>query len=128
MKLQPPAKPAPLPEVYFQPLRDRILILQEPAAAFYDSGLLVKTDSTQEPPSIGVVLAIGDGRVAAHGEIVPLAVCIGDRVHFKRHSSLPVAVRLPDGKYENVVMIDKQKRNFLIVREDDILGLDPPAK
>lgn len=100
----------------FQPLRDRILIRQDASdERFGKKSLIIKAETMQERPPTGIVLAIGDGRVAAHGEIVPLVVRIGDRVHFKRHAQLPVDVETEEGVFEQ----------FVLVREDDILGVVP---
>jgi len=103
-------------QINFQPLRDRILIRQDkPDERFGKKSLLFKAETMQERPPTGIVEAVGDGRVAAHGEIVPLVIRPGDRVHFKRHAQLPVDVEVAEGVYEQ----------FVLVREDDILGVVP---
>jgi chaperonin GroES len=99
----------------FQPLRDRVLVKQDEANERHgEKSLLYKPETTQEKPPRGTVVAIGDGRVAGHGEIVPLAVRVGDYVHFKRHAMLPMNIPV-SGILEE----------FVIVREDDILGIEP---
>lgn len=99
----------------FQPLRDRVLVKQDEANERYGAkSPIIKPETTQEKPPRGFVVAVGDGRVAGHGEIVPLAVRVGDYVHFKRHAMLPMSISVGDTLEE-----------FVIVREDDILGVEP---
>lgn len=103
-------------KINFQPLRDRVLIRQDaPDERFGKKSLLFKPETTQERPPTGIVLAVGEGRLAPHGEVVPLAVRVGDRVHFKRHAQLPVDVETSAGVFEQ----------FVLIREDDILGVVP---
>lgn len=99
----------------FQPLRDRVLVKQDEANERHgEKSLLYKPETTQAKPPRGFVVAVGEGRVAAHGEIVPPAVRVGDYVHFKQHAMLPMNIPVGDTLEE-----------FVIVREDDILGVEP---
>lgn len=100
----------------FQPLRDRVLVKQDaPDERFGKKSLLFKPETTQERPPTGIVLAVGEGRIAAHGEVVPLAVKVGDLVYFKRHAMLPIDLEVASGVFEQ----------FVTVREDDIIGIVP---
>lgn len=104
------------PAPNFQPLRDRVLIKQDrPDERFGKKSLLFKPETTQERPPTGIVLVVGKGRIAAHGEIVPLEVRPGDRVYFKRHAQLPIDLEVEGGLFEQ----------FVTVREDDIVGIVP---
>lgn len=46
------------------------------------SGLLVIRNETDEPKNIGVVYAVGEGRVLKNGVRVPMEVKVGDKIMF----------------------------------------------
>jgi chaperonin GroES len=71
-------------------------------------GGIIIPDTAKEKPQQGKVVAVGPGRVDEKGNRVPPGVKPGDRVLF--------------GKYAgSEIEIDGQQ--YLIMREDDILGV-----
>ena len=88
-----------------RPLADRIFIRRQESLEEKSAGGIIIPDAAREKSQIGEVLAIGPGRVAHDGKVVPVAVKKGDKVLF--------------GKYAGTE-VDK---DLLIIREDDILGV-----
>ncbi|HEX15828.1 MAG TPA: co-chaperone GroES, partial [Deltaproteobacteria bacterium] len=62
----------------------------------------------KEKPMEGKVVAVGKGRVKEDGTVIPLEVKAGDRVIFSKYAGTEIKI---DGK------------EYLIMREDDILGI-----
>ena len=90
-----------------QPLADRVLV--EPLEAEEKSaGGIVIPDTAKEKQQKGKVIAIGKGRVNEEGKITPLEVKVNDHVLFGRYAGTEVKVGPKD---------------YLIVKEDDILGI-----
>jgi len=59
------------------------------------------------------VIAVGGGKKTEEGKVIPLDVKAGDRILF--------------GKYSGTeIKIDDEE--FLIIREDEVLGIIEPAK
>ena len=90
-----------------QPLGDRVLV--EPLEAEEKTaGGIVIPDSAKEKQQRGKVVAIGKGRVAEDGKVTPLEVKVNDHVLFGRYAGTEVKVAGSE---------------FLIIKEDDILGI-----
>ncbi|WP_136805984.1 co-chaperone GroES [Desulfosediminicola flagellatus] len=90
-----------------RPLNDRLLVkrLEEETTT---SGGIIIPDSAKEKPAEGEVVAVGPGKLNDKGERVALQVQAGDRVLFSKYGGTDVKL---DGD------------DFLIMREDDILGV-----
>lgn len=91
----------------FRPLGDRVLVKRNPEMERTESGLYIPP-TAQEKPQAATVIAIGIGKVLDNGEVVALAVKVGDEILF--------------GKYAgNEFKLDGE--DHLILREDEILGV-----
>jgi chaperonin GroES len=82
----------------FKPLADRVLVKRIQSDEKTESGLIIP-EAAKEKAQTGVVMAVGPGKDR------PLAVKIGDKVYF--------------GKYSGT----EASRDFLIMKEDEILGV-----
>ena len=94
-----------------QPLGDRVLIeplSREELEGRTKSGLVIPDTAEKERPEQGKVIAVGEGRRTEQGALVPLQVKKGQRVLFSKYGPSEIKV---DGK------------NYLIVKEEDILGI-----
>ena len=90
-----------------QPLGDRVLV--EPLEAEdKTSGGIIIPDTAKEKQQRGKVVAIGKGRLSDDGKITPLEVKVNDQVLFGRYSGSEIKIGATD---------------YLIVKEDDILGI-----
>jgi chaperonin GroES len=90
-----------------KPLADRIVIEPVEAEKKTASGLYIP-DNAKEKPQKGTVVAVGAGKRADNGEIIPSEVSVGDIVLYGKYSGTEVEV---DGK------------KVLVVRESDILAV-----
>lgn len=89
------------------PLFDRVLIKRSEETTKTRSGLFLPESATEKPVQ-GVVLAVGQGKVADNGKVTPLTVKVGDRVVFNKYAGTEIKV-------------DGEER--LVMREEDILGI-----
>ncbi len=90
-----------------QPLGDRVVV--EPLEAEEKtSGGIVIPDTAKEKQQKGKVIAVGKGRTSEDGKVTPLEVKTGDQVLFGRYSGSEIKIGGTD---------------YLIVKEDDILGI-----
>jgi chaperonin GroES len=90
-----------------RPLYDRIVVKRIEQSEELQGGLFIP-DSAKEKPQQGQVVAVGKGRRLEDGEVVPLDVQVGDRILFGKYSGSEIKM---DGE------------EFLIMREDDVLGV-----
>ena len=91
-----------------QPLGDRVLVKPLEAEEKTRSGIVIP-DTAKEKPQEGEIIAVGKGRMADDGKIVPLEVKKGDRVLY--------------GKYSGTEVTTKEGDEYLIMKEDDILAI-----
>ncbi|MBC8209149.1 MAG: co-chaperone GroES [Desulfobulbaceae bacterium] len=90
-----------------RPLNDRLLVQRLEEETTTAGGIIIP-DSAKEKPAEGEVVAVGNGKLNDKGERVAMEVAVGDRVLFSKYGGTDV-------KVEGV--------NYLIMREDDILGV-----
>ncbi len=90
-----------------RPLYDRIVVKRIEQGEELQGGLFIP-DSAKEKPQEGEVMAVGKGKRLEDGKVVPMDVQVGDRILFGKYSGSEIKV---DGE------------EFLIMREDDVLGV-----
>ena len=88
----------------FRPLGDRVLLERIENEEKTASGLYIP-EAAREKPQTAKVIAVGTGRVDADGKVHPLHVKVGDLVYFGKYSGTDAG------------------KEYLIVREDEILGI-----
>jgi chaperonin GroES len=91
----------------FQPLHDRVLVKRVEGEEKTKGGLIIP-DSAKEKPAEGEVIACGEGARKDSGELIPMAVSVGDRILFGKWSGTEVTL---DGD------------ELIIMKESDILGI-----
>jgi len=90
-----------------RPLQDRIIVKRLEEETKTAGGIFIP-ETAKEKPQKGEVIAVGNGKKTEDGKILPVDVKAGDKVLF--------------GKYAGTeIKIDGQE--YLIMREDDILGI-----
>ena len=90
-----------------RPLRDRIIVRRIEEQEQVRGGIYIP-DTAKEKPQEGEVIAVGNGKILENGSKVALDVKAGDRVLFGKYAGTEIKL---DGE------------EFLILREDDVLGV-----
>jgi chaperonin GroES len=90
-----------------KPLGDRILVKRIKEEERTKGGIIIP-DTAKEKPQEGKVVAVGKGKYADDGKLIPIEVKAGDRILFGKYSG-------SEFKHEG--------EDLLILREDDILGI-----
>jgi chaperonin GroES len=90
-----------------KPLGDRVLVQPIEAEEVKKGGIIIP-DTAKEKPQEGKIVAVGSGKRDDAGKLIPMDVKKGDRVLFSKYGGTEIKV---DGK------------DYLIMREDDILGV-----
>lgn len=91
-----------------KPLEDRVIIKQEKEAEKTSASGLVLSAVAEPESNIGIVVAVGEGRVLPSGERVPMDVAINDKVAFN-----PYAVQ----------KLDYNGQEYMVVFTKDILAI-----
>ncbi|MBW6509140.1 MAG: co-chaperone GroES [Desulfuromonadales bacterium] len=91
-----------------RPMQDRIIVERIEEETKTAGGIIIPDTVSKEKPQEGKVVAAGKGKVTPEGKVLPLDVKVGDRVLFGKYAGSEIKV---DGK------------EYLIMREDDILGV-----
>jgi chaperonin GroES len=90
----------------FTPLHDRVLVRRLEGDEKTAGGLIIP-ESAKEKPAEGEIIACGEGARKDSGELIPMAVKVGDRVLFGKWGGTEVTI---DGE------------ELLIMKESDIMG------
>ena len=90
-----------------RPLHDRILLKRIEEKESVKGGIIIP-DTAKEKPQEAVVVAVGNGKILENGTKLRLEVKAGDHVLFGKYSGSEIKL---DGE------------EYLIVREDDVLGI-----
>jgi chaperonin GroES len=90
-----------------KPLGDRVLVEPIKEEEVKKGGIIIP-DTAKEKPQEGKVVALGTGKRDEDGKIIPFEVKKGDRVLISKYGGTEIKI---DGK------------EYLIMREDDILGV-----
>ena len=89
------------------PLYDRVLIKRTDSEQTSAGGIIIP-DTAQEKTQIGIIEAVGEGKVNADGSIRALKVKKGDKVLFGKYSG--TEIKLSGDEY-------------LILREEEVLAV-----
>ena len=90
-----------------RPLHDRVIVRRKEEERTTAGGIVIP-DSATEKPSMGEILATGNGKVTDSGDVRALDVKVGDIVYFGKYSGTEIKV---------------EGEELLIMREDDIIAV-----
>ena len=90
-----------------KPIGDRVLVQPVEERETKKGGIIIP-DSAKEKPTEGKIVALGTGKLDEDGKKIPFEVKVGDTVLISKYGGTEV-------KFDDV--------NYLIMREDDILGI-----
>jgi chaperonin GroES len=91
-----------------RPLQDRIIVKRLEEETKTKGGIIIP-DTAKEKPIEGKVIAVGKGKVADDGKLIKPEVSVGDKVLFK--------------KYGDITEVKIDGEEYLIMREDEIVGI-----
>ena len=91
----------------FRPLHDRVVVRRIDAEEKTKGGIIIP-DTAKEKPQEGTVVALGTGKRDDDGKKIEFNVKVGDKVLISKYGGTEIKI---DGD------------NYLIMREDDILGI-----
>ena len=91
-----------------RPLQDRIIVKRLEEEQKTKGGIIIP-DTAKEKPIEGKVIAVGKGKVADDGKLIKMEVKVGDKVLFR--------------KYGDITEVKIDGEEYLIMREDDIVGI-----
>lgn len=89
------------------PLYDRVVIKRVEAEEKTASGIVL-TGAASEKPDMGIVTAIGKGKILENGTVRPLQVQVGDKVIFGKYAGQTVKVN---------------GNELLVMKEEDLMGV-----
>jgi len=90
-----------------RPLSDRVLVKPLEEKETKKGGIIIP-DTAKEKPQEGEVVALGTGKLDESGKKIEFTVKKGDKVLISKYGGTEIKI---DGE------------NYLIMREDDILGI-----
>ena len=93
--------------VNIRPLGDRVLVQPLDEKEVKKGGIIIP-DTAKEKPQEGEVVALGTGKRDEDGKLIEFTVKKGDKVLISKYGGTEIKI---DGD------------NYLIMREDDILGI-----
>lgn len=96
----------------FTPLHDRVLVRRIEGEEKTEGGLIVP-DTAKEKLSEAEVISVGEGTRAETGELIPMAVNVGDQILFGKWSGSEVRIEGED---------------LMIMKESDIIKGDIAAQ
>jgi len=91
------------------PLADRVVVKPAEAEEKTKGGIILP-DTAKEKPVEGTIVAAGSGKVSDSGEVVKMAVKVGDKVLYGKYSGTEVTI---------------EGEEYLIMRESDIFAIIP---
>ena len=90
-----------------KPKEDRIVVLPDDAKTMTPSGLIIP-QMAREKPIMGSIIAIGDGKMSALGDLMPVRLSVGQHVLYHKAAGTPIEVG---------------ERTYLIMMERDVLAV-----
>lgn len=90
-----------------RPLYDRVVIKRVEAEEKTASGIVLP-GSASEKPDMGIVTAVGTGKILENGTVRPLQVQVGDKVIFGKYAGQTVKVNGDE---------------LLVMKEEDLMGV-----
>lgn len=92
-----------------KPLKDKVAIIRYKTKTQTAGGIIIP-DSAQPPSLIGIVIAVGEGKVNNKGILIPPEVKVGDKVVISRYGSTGYT-------------ITEDERELLVIPESEILAV-----
>jgi len=88
-----------------RPLRDRIIVKRLEGEEKSKGGIIIP-DSAKEKPQEGEVVAVGSGRLADDGKLIPVDLKVGDKILFSKYSGTEIKL---DGN-DYLILFERRRR------------------
>ena len=93
------------------PLADRVLVKRvDTKDVKSPSGIIIPDTATKEKSKIGVIIAVGTGRISDEGTLIPITIKVGAKVIF-------------NSGWDNEVDMGEKDEEYFLVKESDILAV-----
>lgn len=90
-----------------RPLHDRIIVKRASTETKTRSGIIIP-DTAKEKPQEGKVIAVGKGKTADDGSLIPMSVKKGDNILFGKYAGSEIKI---------------ESEEYIMMKEDDVLGI-----
>ncbi len=90
-----------------RPLQDRIIVRRVEEETKTAGGIFIP-ETAKEKPQKGEIVAVGNGKKTEDGKVIPIDLKVGEKVLFGKYAGTEIKI---------------EGEEFLIMREDDILGV-----
>ena len=91
-----------------QPLFDNVLVKPLEVDSKTASGIILPDTINKEKPQVGIIMAIGEGKVGPKGDKHPMVVKVGQQIMYKKWGGNEVKVEGAD---------------WILVSQEDILAI-----
>jgi chaperonin GroES len=91
----------------FNALENKVIIKLAETGETTIGGLIIP-DSAAEVPDTGMVVAVGPGRYASNGTLIPTGIKVGDKVVFERRAAQKIEI---------------EEEEYLVFLSDHILAI-----
>ena len=94
-----------------QPVADRVLVKRDDTTVRKSpGGIIIPDTATKEKSKVGVVVAVGAGRINDEGKLIPISIKPGSKVIF-------------NAGWDNEVDMGEDGEEYFLVKESDILAV-----
>lgn len=91
-----------------KPLYNTVVVKRKPKEEKSSGGIYIPDTASKDEPIVGIVVAVGKGRLSKEGEIIPLNIKVDDAVVFSKYGGTEVEL---DGE------------KYLFLKDDEILAV-----
>lgn len=91
-----------------KPLYDRVIVEVAQIEKKTASGIVLPDTAKEEAPTVGTVIAVGEGRVLNDGTRLPVAVAKGQKVLLTKYAGIE---------------IEHEGATYLVLNENDIVAI-----
>ncbi len=95
-------------KIKIQPLYDRVLLEIPTREEKTKGGIIIPDTVDKEKPEQGKIIAVGEGRIAEDGKLIPMKVKVGDTVVFSKYG------------YDEITIDDT---TYYMLKEESILAV-----
>ena len=92
------------------PLGDRVLVRHVDVDTKSPAGIIIPDTAQKEKAKQGIVIAVGPGKYSDGGDLIPMTIKVGAKVHF-------------NSGWDNEVKLGGDDRDYFLVHESDILAV-----